>query len=179
MSPIWNPTPPTPRTAPARLARLLVLLLGLALLAGTAAPTASLAQEHDEDHEHHDEEHEHDEEDGDDEDWDEEDVEREFMEFEFYAIELELYVQVLEVVRTYGEIADDPSLTGVAAVLAIEEYAEEASDALEVYEQLLPQVTDATVRRAIQLKLLESYRDVDQPQRAMELAKSLVVGAAE
>ncbi|MEM1107361.1 MAG: hypothetical protein AAGH99_01580 [Planctomycetota bacterium] len=162
-----NPTKIFPdRTSPSawvsRWALLLALLLGGGLLASSVAPSAWADEDDEEEVEYEDE------------DWEEE-VE----EMEWFMVELELYNELLELVLTYREIASDPGTAGVAAVMAVEEHVEDASESAALFEEMLPQVKNPTVERAIRLKLVEVYGEMDQPEKSIEQLKWLIKNSGE
>lgn len=157
-----------------RWAALLTLLIACGVVTTSVAPTAWAAE--DDDREAFEDD---DMDDDEDEDWDEEDWEEEIEEFEWYLTELEMYGQLLELVLTYDEIASDPGTAGVAAVMAVEEHVEEASEAAALFEEVLPSVTNPKVKRAIRLKLVDVYGDMDQPKKSLEQLKLLITNSGE
>ncbi|MBB6431112.1 hypothetical protein [Algisphaera agarilytica] len=165
---------PAPLTWLSRWAALLALLIACGVFTTAVAPTAWAAEDDDL------EEVEGDDMEGDeDEEWGEEDWEEEIEEFEWYVVELEMYGQLLQLVLTYDEIASDPGTAGVAAVMAVEEHVEEASEAAALFEEVLPQVTNPRVERAIRLKLVDVYGDMDQPEKSLEQLKLLITNSGE
>lgn len=169
---------PTPLTWLSRWAALLTLLIACGLVTTSVAPHAWAAED-DEREEFEDDDMDRDEDEDEDEEWDQEDWEEEMEEFEWYVVELEMYGQLLELVLTYDEIASDPGTAGVAAVMAVEEHVEEASEAAALFEEVLPDVTNPKVERAIRLKLVDVYGDMDQPQKSLEQLKLLMTNSGE
>ena len=145
-----------------RWALLLALLLAGGILTASVAPTVWA----DDDREQRDDD------DDEDEYWEEEEEE-----LEWFMIEVELYSELLELVLTYEEIASDAGTAGVAAVMAVEEHVQEASEAATLFEEMLPQVTNPTVERAIRLKLVDVYGEMDQPEKSIEQLKLLIKGS--
>ncbi|MEM9916327.1 MAG: hypothetical protein AAF911_15335 [Planctomycetota bacterium] len=151
-----------------RWALLLALLLAGGILTASVAPTVWA-----------DDEREQRDEDFDDEDDEDEYWEEEEEELEWFMIEVGLYSELLELVLTYEEIANDPGKAGVAAVMAVEEHVQEASEAAALFEEMLPQVTNPTVERAIRLKLVDVYGEMDQPEKSIEQLKLLIKGSGQ
>ncbi|MEO0515342.1 MAG: hypothetical protein AAF086_08630 [Planctomycetota bacterium] len=154
----------SPRVWLSRWAALLTLLLACGVITSSIAP-AAWADDHEEREEYDEDE---------DEDWEDEDEE-----LEWFMVEVELYAQLLDLVLTFEDIASDAGTAGVAAVMAVEEHVDEPADAAALYEEMLPQVTNATVERAIRLKLVDVYAEMDQPEKSVEQLKQLIAGSAE
>lgn len=100
--------------------------------------------------------------------WDEEE------EMEWFFVEVEMYQKLLEIVSQSHRIAADPSVAAVAGVLKVEEHADEPSDTAAFLEGLLPQVHDATVIRAIRFQLVDTYAEMDQPEKSLEQLRLLI-----
>ena len=119
--------------------------------------------------------HEHEEyDDDDDDDWEE--IEEEM---EWFLMEVEMYSELLDVVTQVHEIAEDPDVAGVAAVLAVEEHTEGPTEAAAFLEGLLPEARSDTVRRAIRLQLVDFYTESDQPEKSREQLRQLITGGGE
>src|SRR5207248_2980398 len=86
----------------------------------------------------------------------------------------------LDIVERYSKIAEDPSHSGVAAVLYSKELLKSTSpeSAISYFDEVLPQVADPAVQRAIRLELVELYLHSPKPdrQKAMEQLR-LLMGA--
>jgi hypothetical protein len=84
----------------------------------------------------------------------------------------------LDIVERYSTIAKDPSQSGVAAVLYTKEIFKTtpAETAINYFDDVLPQVTDPAVQRAIRLELVELYLHGTKPnrQKAMDQLRMLM-----
>jgi hypothetical protein len=162
---------------------LLIALISGFTIAGfaTVGPTAgtALAQEQDEefddedrDEEEDDEDEDEDDDEGDDEEWDEDD-ERE--ELRGHMIEIEMFGQMLETVATYGKIAKDPDLAGVAAVLSVEDHIDDDIDGgIAFLTGALKDTKSDAVRRAIHMKLVDAYSAKDDHKKALEHLRKVI-----
>ncbi|MEO1236035.1 MAG: hypothetical protein AAFX76_04530 [Planctomycetota bacterium] len=150
---------------PAWLCLMLAALLGVGVALIPAAPVS--ADDH-RDHEHEDED--------DEEDFD---FEEEMEEMEFFLVEVEQYILLLEIVEKYHDIVADPAAAGVAAVLKVEEFTEDAEEAVALLEDVLQNAGDPAVVRAIRLTLVDRYGDLDQPAKAREQLRLLIIGEGE
>ncbi len=98
--------------------------------------------------------------------------------FEFEHDELEHideFHAMLELIETVAEIADDPSKTGVLAVISLEDRVSSEKQYAEILEQLLPKVKDPTVQRGIRLKLGDLYGELEQYEKSREQFKRLIL----
>ncbi|MEM7624007.1 MAG: hypothetical protein AAF333_00100 [Planctomycetota bacterium] len=141
-----------------------MVLLG-AVTVGSFSVTSTTVWADDHEHREHDDDHD------DDEDWDE--LEEEM---EWFLMEVEMYSELLDVVAQVHEIAADPDVSGVAAVLAVEEHTDGPAAAAGFLEGLLPEARSDTVRRAIRLQLVDFYTESDQPEKSQEQLRLLIAG---
>jgi len=90
---------------------------------------------------------------------------------------IKLYRNLLGLIQDFRNIAADPATAGVAAVMGVEDHVPQIEDRIKFLERMLPTVDDAIVRRAIQLKLLELYKNHNAPEekRTRQL-QSLMTG---
>ncbi|MEM1211103.1 MAG: hypothetical protein AAGI68_02290 [Planctomycetota bacterium] len=167
-----------------RLLRLaLLMLLGLAI---TAPSSTAWAEEDDDERMERRESREFDEDDfeererdeDDDEEY-EEDYEEELgmrlREQESFIMELELFERLISIVQRSAEVNLSPQLSAIAAVMAADDHVEETEDLIEFLEPLLRESEDAAVKRAIRFKLIDAYRDVDQPRKSLGHMKALIL----
>lgn len=88
-----------------------------------------------------------------------------------------LFRGYLDLVRQMTELAEDPSAAGVSAVLTASDIlkARSNNDAIAFFADILPQVKDETVRRAIHLQLVDLYKNSNQHDKALVELKGLIV----
>lgn len=147
----------SPRVWLSRWAALLTLLLACGLVTSSIAP-AAWADDHEE-REEHDE----------DEDWEEEGEE-----LEWFMVEVELYGQLLDLVLTFEDIVAEESTAAIAAVMAVEEHIEDPAERAAFFEEMLNESKHSTVKRAIRLKLVDVYAELQQPEKVLEQLKALI-----
>ena len=95
---------------------------------------------------------------------------------DFSVEEVEMFVQLLEIVQQYGEIASDASLSGVAAVMSIDDHLDGGEEAIGFLQGTMSEVSDPAVRRAIHNKLAELYSDAGQEEQALKHIRILITG---
>ncbi len=85
----------------------------------------------------------------------------------------------LDTVDRYVRLANDPSATGVAAVITMNDLlrARGPEAAIEHFNRMLPDIKNPTVKRAVQLQLIDLYRHTRQQDRAMELLRDMIMTA--
>lgn len=88
-----------------------------------------------------------------------------------------LFRGYLDLVQQMTELAKDPSASGVSAVLTASDIlkARSNNDAIAFFADILPQVKDETIKRAIQLQLVDLYKKSNQHDKALEQLKTLIV----
>lgn len=170
-----RPTAHSPNASLSRWTLLIALLLASVLMCSVTTPTA-WADDHDEDRRERQRDRDHDE---DREDEDEDEWEDEEEDFDWFMVEVELYAQLLDLVLTFEDIASDASTAAVAAIMSVEEHTEDPADAAALFEEVLPQVDNPTVIRAIRLKLVDVYAELDQPEKSIDQIKRLIVDSSE
>ena len=94
---------------------------------------------------------------------------------DFSMEQIEMFGKLLEIISQYGEIAGDASLSGVAAVMSIDDHTNGA-DAIDFLTGALTEANDHAVRRAIHSKLAELYSAAGQQEKALQHIRSLVTG---
>jgi hypothetical protein len=92
------------------------------------------------------------------------------------------YIDVMEkylyVVDHLARLADNPAASGVAAVMNANELLKsKPQDAIDYFNRVLPDVKNESVRRAIRLQLADLYKKSDQPDKALEQMRELMVSA--
>ncbi|WP_432797174.1 hypothetical protein [Poriferisphaera sp. WC338] len=102
------------------------------------------------------------------------DFEDELDEFELFQGQIDLVQSLLDVVDQVAEIAKKPSLSAVAAVMAAEDYFDEPEEYAAFLNGVLPETKDPTVRRAIYLRLADTYKETDQRDKGLVYLKKLI-----
>ena len=84
----------------------------------------------------------------------------------------------LEIVDHYTQITKDPSRSGAAAVIYSKELFKNSppETAIVFFNEVLPQISDAAVQRAIRVELVELYLRGNKPdrQKAMDQLRILM-----
>lgn len=116
-----------------------------------------------------------DDDDDDDEDEDEdEEYEEEWEEYEEFIQHIELYSMMLDMIDDMSKIAESPTSSAVAAIMAAEDYAD-SRDLADLFETSLEATPDATTKRMLRLKLAELYGEMDEPEKALEQLRVLIM----
>mgnify|MGYP006271329439 FL=1 len=162
-------------------ARLWTLLVTLFAAVPLATPASiALAEEDPESHQHHDDHDAHDERHHEDEEHDEGEhgfeMEEHRFDMEMFMIELETYQILLEMVNRFTEIAAEPETAAVAAVMGVEEHAEPERVA-DFFEDVLADTTNPIVERAIRLKLVDVYAQLDDREAVFDQLRTLIASA--
>lgn len=93
------------------------------------------------------------------------------------------YVQVfqgyLEVIGRFVELSSDPTASGVAAVVYADEMLKDRGPAAGItyFSELLSQVKNETVQRAIRFQLAELYRKNNQSDKALDELRRIMTAA--
>ena len=93
------------------------------------------------------------------------------------------YVQVfqsyLEVIARFVDLSADPTASGVAAVVYADEMLRDrgAAAGISYFTEVLSQVKNETVQRAIHFQLAELYRKNNQTDKALEELRHLMASA--
>lgn len=92
---------------------------------------------------------------------------------------LQVFQGYLELVERFVILAGDPTASGVAAVLYADELLKDRGPAagIQYFTEMLPQVKNGSVERAIRFQLAELYKNNNQPDRALEEMRKLITGA--
>jgi hypothetical protein len=85
----------------------------------------------------------------------------------------------LEVVARYTQLAQDPSASGVAAVVTANEVLRNRGPegAISFFTRTLEKTKNEAVQRAIRLQLIDLYRSTNQQDKAVEQLEYLIVNA--
>ena len=85
----------------------------------------------------------------------------------------------LGAVEQVSKMARDPSATGVAAVMTASDMLKErgADAAINFFNDVLPQVKNEAVQRAIRMQLIDLYKRAGQQDKALEQVKTLITSA--
>ena len=89
---------------------------------------------------------------------------------------VELFKDYISLIDEFADVAKDQSSSGVAAVVYAEDVlkAKKPQDAIDWFNQILPEVKDPVVKRAVRLRLAELYRTTNQPDKALEQLRVLM-----
>ena len=99
--------------------------------------------------------------------------EQEVFEVEVMSMHLEMFGQLVDLIQGMHEITDDPSASGVMAVMSVDDYVQ-GEDRIDFLNDMLGETDDPTVRRAIRVKLMETYKEMGNTQEALEQIEALI-----
>jgi len=87
-----------------------------------------------------------------------------------------LFRDYLDLIDEFANVSKDQSSSGVAAVVYAEDVlkAKRPQDAIDWFNQVLPEIKDPVVQRAVRLRLAELYRTTNQPDKALEQLRVLI-----
>lgn len=87
-----------------------------------------------------------------------------------------LFRDYLDLIDEFASVSKDQSSSGVAAVVYAEDVlkAKRPQDAIDWFNQVLPEIKDPVVQRAVRLRLAELYRTTNQPDKALEQLRVLI-----
>lgn len=105
----------------------------------------------------------------------EERYEEEMLERELFIMELEVFERLMSIVQRSAEVSMSPQMSAIAAVMAVDDHVEEIEEVVEFLEPLLEESDDSAVKRAIRSKLVDAYRDLDQPRKAKAHMRALIL----
>lgn len=90
--------------------------------------------------------------------------------------QLEMLRGYIDVVGRLAELAKDPSAAGVAAVIvANDALKKQGPDALiAFFTEILPEVKDPAIARAIRIQLADAYKNVGKPDQALKQLRVLM-----
>lgn len=92
-----------------------------------------------------------------------------------YIDAMEKYLYVVDHV---ARLSDNPTASGVAAVLSADDLLKgKPQDAIDYFTKILPEVKNDSVRRAIRLQLADLYKKTNQPEKALEQLTELMTSA--
>ena len=85
----------------------------------------------------------------------------------------------LDIVDRYARLSRDPVSAGVAAVIAADDLLRNKppEQAIEYFSKLMTEVKNEAVQRAIRLQLVELYGKNNQPDKALEQLRILMLAA--
>lgn len=91
---------------------------------------------------------------------------------------IEIMEKYLYLVDHMARLADNPTASGIAAVMrAGDVFKEHPQDAIEYFNKVLPDVKNDSVRRAIRIQLADLYQKTNQQDKALEQLRELMVFA--
>lgn len=91
---------------------------------------------------------------------------------------IEIMEKYLYLVDHMARLADNPTASGIAAVLRTGDvFKEHPQDAIEYFNKILPDVKNDSVRRAIRIQLADLYQKTNQQDKALEQLRELMVFA--
>ena len=82
----------------------------------------------------------------------------------------------LDAVQRYAQLARDPSMSGIAAVVSAADLLRPrgADAAIDFFTKLLPEVKSPGVQRAIRLQLVDLYKAAGKTDQALDELKTLM-----
>jgi hypothetical protein len=85
----------------------------------------------------------------------------------------------LELVDRYGQMAQNPTSAGVAAVITAGDILKAKGNdaAIDYFTKLLPDVKDPSIQRAIRIQLADMYKAAGQADKALEQLRELMTAA--
>jgi predicted negative regulator of RcsB-dependent stress response len=87
--------------------------------------------------------------------------------------EMEKYLYLVD---HFARVSENPTSSGIAAVLqASEVLKDKPHDAIEFFNRALPDVKNDSVRRVIRLQLSDLYTRTNQPDKALEQLRELMI----
>jgi hypothetical protein len=95
--------------------------------------------------------------------------------------QVEMLRNYLDVVDRYSKIANDPTTSGVAAVVAAADVLKPKGPeaAINYFTKILPGVKNGAVRRAIHSQLADLYKASQQSDKALEELSLLITDNSE
>lgn len=94
------------------------------------------------------------------------------------SMHLELYGQLVGLIQDMHEVADNSSASGVLAVMSVDDHVQ-GQDRIKFLNDMLRETDDPTIRRAIRIKLIESYKDMGDNDEALEQIEALITAEDE
>jgi len=91
---------------------------------------------------------------------------------------LVMFNKMLDLMGRMAEIAEHPEASAVVAIMSLEDYME-MEEAADFLQEVLPDVTNPTVRRAIRFKLIEVYGHLDNQDGVRDQLRALIFSANE
>ena len=83
--------------------------------------------------------------------------------------------ELLALMHEFEEVTSDRTITGVAAVMMVQDHIGDPHQVIEVLTRLRSQVDDRAIQRAITIKLMEFYGHTDQPKERLREFENLVL----
>jgi len=134
---------------------------------------------HHDDHDDHDhDDHDHDDHDHEDHDHDEDDdeeLEEEMIEMEMERMEVESEMMQMEMLQRIYEVTEDAGRTTFFATMMIDDAMEE-EQAVELLQECLKETNSDKTKRAIRIKLVELFAEMDNQEGVREHMKALILG---
>ncbi len=106
------------------------------------------------------------------------DWEGQMTEVKIMSMHLEMYSQLVGLIQDMHTVADDASASGVMAVMSVDDHVQ-GQDRIKFLNDMLRDTDDPTVRRAIRIKLIESYKDMGDNDEALEQIEALITAEDE
>lgn len=91
-------------------------------------------------------------------------------------LKFEMLRGYFDAVDRYARLAHDPSITGIASVVAAADILRPrgANEAITYFEKVLPEAKSPAVQRAIRLQLVDLYKSVGKQDQALDQLKTLM-----
>ncbi len=88
--------------------------------------------------------------------------------------QLKLFDSLINLITRYRDLSADPATAGVAAVFAVEDHMPDARERITYFQKMLEKVKNATVERAIRLKLVDLYKGTGEHDKALAQLEKLM-----
>ena len=155
----------------------LALLLACCGIVVMIAYSPAIADDHrDDDVEDRDDDFEDDEEWEDEEEWEDWGMEEAMFEVEIMNQHLEMVHHLIAIAQSMNEVATDPTATAMMALMTAEDLAEEPDQLAAFLIGELQHIEDPAVRRAVRLKLVQTFTELERPDLSREHLSVLLRG---
>ena len=94
------------------------------------------------------------------------------------SMHLEMYGQLVGLISDMNEIHESPTASAEMAIMGLDDHLG-LEERAEFLEDMLKDTEDATVRRAIRTKLIDTYKELGDSEEAMEHIEALITAEDE
>ena len=143
--------------------------------AGSGDLLVHAVQEHDEQEKENHHDHDHDDHDDDEDEDEHEEFEEEMIEMEMERMEAESEMMEMEMMQRIFEVTEDASRTSFFAIMHVDDAMEE-EQAVELLQECMKETKSDKAKRAMRIKLVEIYAEMDNQDAVREHMKALILG---